>query len=218
MTPDTRVPTGPAAGVDTGQAGLLLLRGAPPEVSDWVRRGVVPVTVAPLPGWTAVLPNGPSRAEPPYDDALTLLAARHVPPKVAPAIGFFAIGGRAVITVQTRSVRRHVRWVVWDPARGVLRPPDLAVAPPQLLLRAAGGGDRRELVEILAERHLAPHKLLAAVTAVLGLPGGRLLIDRAEVEDIAGAIDREPLEREVGYFEDAVKDSVRLRRELELEA
>lgn len=218
MTPQTRTPTGHAAGSGTQQAGLLLLRGAPPEVSDWVRKGVVPVTVAPLAGWTAVLPNGHSRAEPPYDDALTMLAARHVPPRLGPAIGFFAIGGRGIITVQTRSLRRRIRWVVWDPVRGVVRPPDLALAPPPMLLRVAGGGDRRELIEILEERHLAPHKLLAAVTAVLELPGGRLLVDPTEVSDIEGAIDREPLDREVAYFEDAVRDSVQLRRELELEA
>lgn len=217
MTPKTRTPTGHAAGSGTQQAGLLLLRGAPPQVSDWARRGVVPVTVAPLEGWTAVLPNGASRAGAPYDDALTLLAARRVPAKLGPALGFFAIRGRGVITVQSGALRRGVRWVLWDPDRGVLRPPDLACAPPPMLLRVAGGGDRRELIEILGERHLAPHRLLAAVTAVLGLPGGRLLIDRAEVDRIDGAIDREPLDREVGYFEDAVRDSVQLRSELGLE-
>lgn len=217
MTPDTRTPSG-AAGAEEEQAGLLLVRGAPPEVSAWARRGVVPVTVAPLPGWTAVLPNGPSLAGAPYDDALTVLAARHVSPKIGPALGFFAIGGRAVITVQTRSLRRRIRWVVWDPTRGIQRPPDLEVAPPSMLLRVAGGGSKRELVEILAERHLAPHKLLAAVTAVLELPGGRLLIDRGGVDDLAGAIDREPSGAEVAYFEDAVRDAVLLRRELELEA
>lgn len=197
---------------------MLLLRASPPEVSAWVRKGVVPVTVAPLPDWTVVMPTGDPFVGAPYDDSLTMLACRHVPRRLGPALGFFAIGGRGVITVQGRSRRRRVRWVVWEPERGVVRPAGLDLAPPSMLIRAAGGGDRAELVEILAERHLAPHKLLAATTAVLGLPGGRLLIDPAGVDDLEGAIDREPQEREVAYFEDAVRDSVQLRRELELEA
>lgn len=202
-----------------GRAGLLLLRGPVPEVGTWARKGVVPVTVAPLEGWTVVLPNGASRVQPPYDDALTMLAARRVPARLRPSLGFFVLDGRATIVVQSGPRhRRGARWVVWDPEHGVLRPPGLPVAPPTQLVQAAGGGNRAEVVEILAERHVQPARLLAAVTVTLGLPGGRLLVDPASVDGLEGAIDREPDPVQVDYFEDAVRDAVLLRRELELEA
>lgn len=199
---------------DDARAGLILVRGQVPEVSAWVRRGVVPVTVAPLRGWTVVLPNGDPRVGPPYDDELTMLAARRVPRRLRPALGFFVIGGRAVVTVQS-GARSRVRWVVWEPERGVVEAPGLRQAPPSQLIRAAGGGNRAELVEILQERYVAPTRLLAAVAAVLGLPGAKLLVDPSLVDALVGAIDREPEDTEVAYFEDAVKDAVMLRRELE---
>lgn len=202
-----------------GRAGLLLLRGAVPDVAAWARKGVVPVTVAALEGWTVVLGNGPSRAQPPYDDALTMLAARRVPARMRPALGFFVIDGRAVVTAQSGPRhRRGPRWVVWDPEHGVLRPPGLPVAPPAQLVQAAGGGSRSELVEILRERHLDPARLLAAVTVTLGLPGGRLLVRPEEVADLEGAVEKEPDPVQVRYFDDTVRDAVELRRELELEA
>ncbi|HLS40716.1 MAG TPA: hypothetical protein VK038_08140 [Ornithinicoccus sp.] len=202
-----------------GRAGMLLLRGAVPDVTTWARKGVVPVTVAALEGWTVVLADGPSRAQPPYDDALTMLAARRVPARLRPALGFFVIDGRAVITAQSGPRhRRGPRWVVWDPDHGVLRPPGLPVAPPAQLVQAAGGGDRTELVEILRERHLDPARLLAAVTVTLGLPGGRLLVRPEEAAELEGAVAGEPDPVQVRYFDDAVRDAVQLRRELELEA
>lgn len=195
-------------------AGLLLLRGQLSEVVSWARRGIVPVAVAPLEGWTAVLPNGDSHAAAPYDDALTVLAARRVPPRLRPALGFFVIDGRAVITAQERPRRRRAHWVVWEPERGLVRPPGLDIAPPSSLLRIAGAGSRSELVEIMLERHIAPARMLAAVVAVLGLPGPRLLVDPAGGADLPGRVEREPGDRQVAWFEDAVRDSVLLRREL----
>lgn len=197
-----------------GRAGLLLLRGPVPEVTAWASRGVVPVTVAPLPGWTAVLPRGDSHVQAPYDDTLMLLAARRLPRALRPAIGFFAIQDRAVITVHRPGPRR-LRWVVWEPGRGVVRPPGLRQATPAHLLNAAAGGVRDELLELLGERRVTPPRLLAALVTVLELPGARLLTDQREVDGIDGAVDRDPDAAQVGYFEDAVRDAVRLRREME---
>ena len=67
--------------------GMLILRGRPDAVSTWARRGLAPVHVVPLEGWTAVLPAGPSRALPPYDDTIKTLAGRHVASRLRSAIG-----------------------------------------------------------------------------------------------------------------------------------
>lgn len=210
--------TVPPSAPDAGEpaAGLLLLRGSPADVSAWARRGVVPVTVGRLEGWTALLPRGHgSLAAPPYDRALPLLAARPVPARLGPALGFWSIGERGVITVQVGR-RSRVRWVVWEREHGVVRPEGLLTATPGDLLRAAKGGSRAELVEILSERHIAPERILAAAVAVLGLPGARLLVSPHERESLLpGAVERDPDEQQVRWFDDAVRDSVRLRQELE---
>ena len=87
--------TRPRPAVGGERSGLLLVRGDLPAVSAWVRRGVVPAAVVPLEGWTAVLPEEESFAEPPYTDGALLLAGRHVPRKLGPALGFWVVQGRA---------------------------------------------------------------------------------------------------------------------------
>lgn len=202
----------PSAGEE--RSGLLLLRGGLAEVAAWVRRGVVPAVVVPMEDWTAVLPGERSFAQEPYTDGALLLAGRHIPRKLGPALGFWIVQDRAVITVQTRG-RRGIRWVVWEPERGIITPPDLPVAGPVTLQRVAGAGTRGELVEILHELYIRPDRLLAAVVAVLELPGARLLVDASGVADLPGATSVLPAPREVGYFNDAVRDAVTLREELE---
>lgn len=201
---------------DTGDdpAGLLLLRGSVPEVSAWIRKGVVPATVAPMDGWTAVFPEGASFADPPYADGTMVTASRPIPRKLGPALGFWVVDGRAIITLQTRG-RGGIRWVVWEPERGIVAPPGLPQAGPVSLQRVAGGGSRSELVEILHELYVQPDRLLAAVVAVLKLPGARLMVDASGVADLPGAVSVLPAPKEVGYFNDAVRDAVRLRQELE---
>ncbi|NLG20548.1 MAG: hypothetical protein GX555_03830 [Actinomycetales bacterium] len=198
----------------TALTGLLLLRGPVPDVSAWLRRGVVPTTVVPLEGWTAVVPEGRSFAEPPYADGNVMLAGRPVPRKLGPALGFWVIDGRAIITVQTKG-RGGIRYVVWEPERGIVSPPGLTVAGPVTLQRVAGGGNRAELVEILRELYVQPDRLLAAVVSVLELPGAKMLIDPGRVPDLPDAVSVLPAPKEVGYFNDAVKDAVALRQELE---
>jgi hypothetical protein len=82
------------------------------------------------------------------------------------------------------------------------------------LQRLAGGGSRRELVEILHELYVQPDRLLAAVVAVLGLPGARLMVDPGGAAELPGAVSVLPAPKEVGYFNDAVRDAVKLRQEL----
>src|SRR5450631_4463659 len=62
--------------------GMLLLQGEPDPVATWAERGLMPVHVVPLEGWTAVLPAGPSRATAPYDDTLKTFAGRLVPSRL----------------------------------------------------------------------------------------------------------------------------------------
>lgn len=215
MTPSEQTVTpGPAVSAH----GILLSQAPVGELLAWAAKGVVPVVVAPLEGRTVLVPRGSPAVAAPYDDAATLCAARPAPTRLAPTLGCWVIDGRAVLTVQSRHWRRQVRWVVWDPERGVLRPPGVQIATPQQVVSAAGGGSRAELTSMLAERHHPPARLLSAVLAVLGLPGGPLLLDPASAEDLPHAQVHQPDPREVAYFEDAVKDAVLLRRELGVDA
>lgn len=203
----------PDAGGTDG-AGLLLLRGPVSEVSAWLRKGVVPATIVPVDGWTAVLPEARAYTDPPYADGMLLLAGRRVPRNLGPALGFWVIDGRAVITAQTKG-RRDIRWVVWEPEVGIVSPPGLPSAGPITLQRLAGGGSRSELVEILRELYVQPDRLMAAVVSVLGLPGAKLLVDSGGAEGLPEAVSVLPAPKEIGYFNDAVHDAVRLRQELE---
>lgn len=197
--------------------GIQLFDGEVDEVAAWAAKGVVPVIVAPLSSRTILVPQDRPAVGPPYDDAATLCAARLVPWRAAPALGCWVIDDRAVITVQSRHRRSKVRWVVWDRERGVLRPPGIERASPHQVVAAAGGGSRRELMSMLAEQHHAPVRLLQAVLALLGLPGAELLAEPIAARDLPGARLLEPEQREVSYFEDAVRDAVLLRHELGVE-
>lgn len=198
------------------QAAVVLAAGARPEVARWVAGSVVPVTLAPLEAWTAVVARGEARAGAPYDDGALLLAARALSVRAGPGLGFFVIDGRAVITVHPASRRRIVRWVVWDPEAGLLRPPGLDLAGPAEVVSTAGCSPpvRDELVDLLHELRVRPTRMLQAVMATLRLPGTRLVEDPAHAESMKGAVDHVPDDKQVEWFDDAVRDSVRLRREL----
>ena len=87
--------------------GMLLLQGSPDSVVSWAQRGLLPVHVVPLQGWTAVLPAGPSHARPPYDDTLKTLAGRPVLNE-RPADLIAASGTR------DRTARRWIRELLVD--------------------------------------------------------------------------------------------------------
>lgn len=215
MTPTAREPAqGEPSTRRSAAYGILFARGRGRDVLAWAAKGVVPVAVAPLGGRTVLVPRGRSAAGPPYDDAAMLCAARPAPLRLTPTLGCWAIGGRAVLTVQLRHWRRTVRWVVWDPEQGVLRPPGLEMATPRQVVAAAGGGERCELTEMLAERRHQPVRLLGGVLAVLGLPGATLLTDPGAADTMPGAALHVPDPQQVAYFEDAVRDSLLLRHEL----
>ena len=197
---------------------MLLLRGQPDVVSTWARRGLSPVHVVPLNGWTAVLPAGPSRARPPYDDTIKTLAGRHVASRLRSAIGLFAVDGNAVVTVHPTGWRAIPRWFVWSPGRGVVRPWHLAPGRPADLLTAAGirdGRVRRGIRDIFVEGGGDADGVLGDLMALLSLPGADLLDGGLDPATVQGSTLVEPDEHQVARFDRIVSDQAMHRAELE---
>lgn len=197
---------------------MLLLRGRPDAVSTWARRGLAPVYVVPLDDWTAVLPAGPSRARPPYDDTIQTLAGRHVASRLRSAIGLFAVDGNAVVTVHPTGWRAIPRWFVWSPGRGVARPWHLAPGRPADLLTAAGIRDARvgrDVRDILVEPGGDADGVLGDLMALLLLPGLDLLDGGQDPAVAQGSTLVEPDEQQVAKFEQIVSDQALHRSELE---
>lgn len=201
---------------DQTDVAIVLASGTRLDVDTWVQASVVPVTVVPLDPWTAVVGRGRSQAGAPYDDGGLVLAARSLGAKAGPGLGFFVLDGRAVITVHDGGRRRAVRWVVWAPDVGLLRPPGLDLAGPGEIVAVAGcpPSARDELVELLHETRVRPHRMLQTVMATLELPGTRLVEEPAHADRLPHVVHHAPDPRQVGWFDDAVRDTVRLRREL----
>ena len=196
---------------------MLLLRGKQEAVATWASRGLVPVHVLPLEGWTAVLPAGPSRAMPPYDDTLKALAGRPVASSLRSAIGLFAVDGNAVVTVHPHGWRAIQRWFVWSPGLGVVRPRHLAAGRPADLTAAAGirdGATRRSVLDQLVDGRGDARGLLGDLMALLSLPGSDLLVDGQDPAASRGSTLVEPLERHVARFDRIVDDQARHRAEL----
>ena len=193
--------------------GLLLVSGGPGPVSTWLRRGLVACQVIPLGGWTAVLPiESSSRAEAPYDDAVTVLAARPVPRRLRSALGFFTIDGRAVVTVQASGWRSVVRWLVWEPGVGLVRAPDLAVARPSDLLSAAGlRGEPRAVADVVSGRDGRADRVLTDLISALGLPGSDLV---GPAVGLRGQVVA-PTAQSVARFDARMAEQARHRSELE---
>ena len=188
--------------------GLLLVGGGPAAVAAWVRRGLVACHVVPLGRWTAVVPaEAESRALPPYDNAVTVLAARPVPHRLRPGLGAFTSGGRAVLTVQPRGWRGGQRWLIWEPGEGVVVAPGLVQARPVDLVRAAGRG--RGIGALLADPGGDAHDLLRRVMGALGLPGVEMLREGG-----AGPVVT-PSAKAVSRFDARATEDARHRAELE---
>jgi hypothetical protein len=197
---------------------MLLLRGQPDAVSVWARRGLAPVHVIPLDGWTGVLPAGPSLAMPPYDDTIKTLAGRHVASRLRSAIGLFAVDGNAVVTVHPTGWHAIPRWFVWTPGRGVARPEHLTPGRPADLLTAAGirdGGVRREVRDILVETGGDADGLLGELLDLLSLPGSDLLTGGQDPGTVAGSVLVEPDEQQIARFDRIVSEKALHRAELE---
>ena len=196
---------------------MLLLRGEPEAVATWARRGLVPVHILPLEGWTAVLPAGPSRAMPPYDDSLKALAGRPVASRLRPAIGLFAVDGNAVVTVQPPGWRAIRRWFVWSPGQGVVRPRRLAAGRPADLTAAAGargGAARRGVLDLLVDGRGDATRVLGDLLGLLSLPGVNLFEGASDPAAWAGSRLVEPSERSVSGFERVIHDRALHRAEL----
>ena len=194
------------------------MRAEPGSVASWAQRGLMPVHVVPLQGWTAVLPAGPSQAMPPYDDSLKTLAGRPVPSRLRSAIGLFAVDGNAVITTHPSGWRASQRWFVWAPGKGVVQPQQLAAGRPADLIAAAGTHERgaRSLVrDILVDGGGDAPGLLSDLLDLLALPGADLLDGRQDPVTVPGSTMVEPDEQRVARFEKIVSDEARHRAELE---
>jgi hypothetical protein len=197
---------------------MLLLRGEPGPVVAWAQRGLMPVHVVPLQGWTAVVPAGPSRAMPPYDDSLKTLAGRPVPSRLRSAIGLYAVDGNAVITTHPSGWRAIQRWFVWSPRQGVVQPEQLVAGRPADLIAAAGTHEKgaRSLVrDILVDGGGDARGLLSDLLDLLALPGADLLDGGQDPVTVPGSVMVEPDEEQVARFEKIVTDEARHRAELE---
>ena len=198
--------------------GMLLLQGEPDPVASWAQRGLMPVHVVPLQGWTAVLPAGPSHALPPYDDTLKTLAGRPVPSRLRAAIGLFAVDGNAVISAYPSGWRATQRWFVWSPGEGVVQPRQLVAGRPADLITAAGTHERgaRSLVrDILVDGGGDAPGLLDDLLDLLALPGSELLSGGQDPVTVPGSTMVEPGEQYVARFEKIISDEARHRAELE---
>ena len=198
--------------------GMLLLRGDPEHVASWAQRGLMPVHVVPLAGWTAVLPAGPSQAMAPYDDALSTLAGRPVPSRLRPAIGLFAVDGKAVISAHPAGWRATQRWFVWSPGEGIVQAEQLVAGRPADLVAVAGireRGARRLVRDILVDGGGDAPGLLRDLLDLLSLPGADLLDGGQDPVTVPGCTTVEPDEQYVARFEKIVSDEARHRAELE---
>ena len=199
---------------------MLLLQGELHPVVAWAERGLVPVHVVPLQGWTAVLPAGPSYAMPPYDDTLKTLAGRPVPSRLRSAIGLFAVDGNAVISAHPSGWRATQKWFVWSPGKGVVQPRQLVSGRPADLVAAAGThetGARSLVRDILVDGGGDAPGLLGDLLSLLALPGSDLLDGGHDPATVLGSTMVEPGEQHVARFEKIVSDEARHRAELEEE-
>lgn len=192
--------------------GLLLVSGEPARVAAWVRRGLVPCHVVPLGRWTAVVPaESASRAEPPYDDAVLVLASRPVPHRFRPALGFWSLDDRAVATVTPRAWRVASRWLVWGPGHGAMPAPGLRLARALDLATAVGRpGAGHDVARLVSQPGGDVDDLLVDLMTVLDVPGAQLL-DGAPMDSRV----IEPAARLVARFNARVADDARHRAELE---
>lgn len=178
---------------------------------------MISTTVAPLGAWTGItLSREQAHTASPYDVGLELLAARPVPRRARPAVGFFELHGRAALTVQSGGLRRGHRWLVWEPGRGVVKTPDLDRLALATLLDASGAAGRvrsEAIAEVLTSDRGSPLDLLVTVMGLLGLPGTDLLLRR----DCAGATDVEPSQRAVLAFDRLMADEAAHRMEMAVE-
>jgi hypothetical protein len=193
--------------------GLLLVRRPPTSVGRWLRTGLVASTMAPFGGWTGVtVAEHTARSAAPYDVALEVLAARPAPRGSRPVLGFFALHGKATLSLQAPGLRASQRWLVWQPGAGVVETPSLPrLGVPALVAAAGGRPDAAAVAAVLRSVEGDPLDVLVTVLGLLGLPGRDLLVRG----DCAGASDVEPGGRGVQLFDRLMADEAQHRAEWE---
>lgn len=199
--------------------GFVLSQGRPEAAAAWGRRGLGPVLIGALEGWTVVVPDGQPKARFPYDDAVRTLAGRPVGLRMRPSLGFFQVGRQAVVTVHPQAWRAVERWAAWTPRDGLVPLPGLPTAHPLDLVEAAGLPPERQaraaanLHEIFANGGLSAPEVLAAVLLELGLPGRELLAGELAPSDLPGVRRVTPRDRHARSFDRLVLEERRWAEE-----
>lgn len=188
--------------------GAVFLSATAASAAEWVRRGVVPCHVLAHASWSIVVPAvGATEVAAPYDDALTVLASRHIGVRLAPAIGLFRIDDTAVVTA-TAAGRSPTRWALRAADHAIVAGPELPRLTPEDLHRALGSGAPtrevpvRELRDVWRATDLPHDEWLVEVATVLGMPGTRVL----DGTDTALGPVIAPAARSISAFESVIKD------------
>ncbi len=202
--------------------GLLLSAGRLEWAVAWAKRGLAPLTVARLGGWTLVAPSGLPMARPPYDDPVRTLAGRPVGVGMRPAIGLYQVGRQAVVTVQAQGWRTVHRWAIWTRHDGLVTTPDLPAARTADMVAVGGRvggavlpGAEAALREIWYDGTVQPAEVLEATFRLLGLPGHDVLIGERDVADLPDARTIHPHPRHARAFDKLVEEQIREREEQE---
>ncbi|YAL82071.1 hypothetical protein ACMYYO_08965 [Dermacoccaceae bacterium W4C1] len=193
--------------------GVLLTQAGESAVVSWVRRGTVPGYVLPLGGWTAVVPAGASGAAPPYDDGLTMTAARALPRGLRPGIGMFVMDERAIVVLQIR--HGDPAWLAWTSATGSVVVPEHRAVEVLDLMEVAGldPAERDNVVAVLGRRSGTAIAMLTELSRVLGLPGADLLSGKG-IPLRPEAVLVTPNAKRAEHFDRDVAEEHELRREL----
>ncbi|WP_168583722.1 hypothetical protein [Gephyromycinifex aptenodytis] len=195
----------------------MLSPGRPDAAAWWARRGLGPLLLAPLEGWTLIVPAGNVQARPPYDDAVRTLAGRPVGWRMRPSLGFFHVGRQAVITLHPRRRPRSVRWLIWTPHDGSVPPRGLPAARIADVVAAADAGPAAEeaLSALLAEGAAEAHEVLRAALEILNLPGADVLFGDTDPATLPGARKIRPPDRYARAFDRLLREERRHRAEQE---
>lgn len=197
--------------------GMVLSPGRPESALWWARRGLGPLLLAPLDGWTLVVPAGAVRARYPYDDAVRTLAGRPAGWRMRPAIGFFQVGRQAVITLHPKQRLATVRWLIWTPRDGSVPPKGLPAARIADVVEAAGAAPDAEAAmrDVLADGARTAEEVLRQALEILDLPGADVLFGARDPEALEGARTITPRERHARAFDRILSEEDRYRQDQE---
>lgn len=218
---------GPAGAAGAGAnavtaRGIVLSAGRLEWAVAWAKRGLGPLIVAPLDGWTLIVAAGPPLARPPYDDPVRTLAGRPVGFGMRPAIGLFQVGRQAVVTVQAGRWRPVHRWAIWTRHDALVNTPDLPVAGTSDMIAVAGSvgvallpGAEPALRALWHDGSIQPAELLDGTFRLLGLPGMEVLTGERPAAALPGARAVEPHPRHARAFDKLIEEQARERAEQE---